>query len=163
MELWKPIPGFDYSVSNRGRIRSEKTDRILSVNRNQYGVPQVGMMKNGVQYHRSVPLLVVKAFVKQPSDAFDTPINLDGDRDNNRVENLMWRPRWFAVKYNRQFREPYEYPIKVRLMDIKTGEISENSFDCATRYGLLEEEIVLSILNNTYTWPTFQEFRVIDD
>lgn len=163
MEQWKAIPGFNYSVSDRGQIRSDKTGRILAVNKNQYGVPQVGMMREGEQYHRSVPLLVARAFIKSPSEAFDTPINLDGDRDNNHVDNLMWRPRWFAVKYNRQFRDPYEYPIMVRLEDIKTLEISENSFECAKRYGLLEEDIVLSILNNTYVWPTFQEFRVIED
>ena len=64
---------------------------------------------------------------------FDTPINLDGDRHNNRVENLTWRPRWFAIKYNQQFRHPYENPIPARIMDLKTGEVSENSFQCAQR------------------------------
>jgi len=163
-ELWKTIDLFpDYSVSNLGRVRSNTTERILSLNMNQYGVQQVGLMRNGTQYHRSVPLLVAKAFILQPSGPFDTPINLDGDRSNNRVENLVWRPRWFAVKYNRQFRYPYENPIEMPLVDLKTGEISANSFECAKRYGLLEQDLVLSVLNRTYVWPTYQEFGVVEE
>ena len=163
-EQWKSIPGFNYSVSDHGQIRSDKTGRIMALNQNQYGVLTVGMMRDGEQYHRSVPLLVARAFLgKHQLDAFDTPINLDGDRLNNHIENLVWRPRWFAVKYNRQFREPYEYPIHGLIVDIETGAVSENSFECAKRYGLLEEEVVLSILNHTYAWPTYQRFGLMED
>jgi hypothetical protein len=119
-------------------------------------------MRDGIQFHRSVPLLVAKAFLDPESEPFDTPINLDGDRHNNRVENLVWRPRWFAIKYNRQFRYPYENPIHARIIDLKTRELSENSFECACRYGLLEQDLVLSILNRTYVWPTYQEFGILE-
>ena len=164
IEQWKVIPAFEnYSVSNLGRIKSEKSGRIMSLTVNQYGVVCIGMMRDGRQYHRSVPLLVAKAFLEPSFEAFDTPINLDGDRHNNRVDNLVWRPRWFAIKYNRQFRDPYQFSIPNRVEDIKTGEISENSFECAKRYGLLEQDLVLSIFNRTYVWPTYQEFRAISD
>jgi NUMOD4 motif len=163
-EQWKIIPNFEnYSVSNHGRIKSEKTDRIMALTVNQYGVVCIGMMRDGVQYHRSVSLLVAKAFLEQPFEAFDTAINLDGDRHNNHIDNLVWRPRWFAIRYNRQFRDPYQFSIPNRIEDIKTGEISENSFECAKRYGLLEQDLVLSIFNRTYVWPTYQEFRAIQD
>lgn len=163
IEDWKTIKYFpEYAVSTYGRIRSDKTGRILALNDNQYGVVQVGLMKDGVQYHRSVPLLVARTFIERPSLPFDTPINLDGDRHNNRVDNIAWRPRWFAIKYNRQFRYPYENPIRARIIDLKTREISEDSFDCARRYGLLEQDLVLSILNRTYVWPTYQEFGILE-
>lgn len=172
-ELWEPIELFpDYEVSNWGRVRSRKWDesgKILSVSPNQYGVMQVGLMRDGVQHHRSVPLLVAKAFLppfqkrKQSWRAFDTPINLDGDRRNNLVTNLAWRPRWYAVKYNRQFRYPYEHPIYQPIIDLETQEVTKNSFECAKRYGLLEEEVVMSILNRTYAWPTYQYFGVVVD
>jgi len=163
-EIWKEIENFEnYSVSNFGRIRTNWTERILSTYQNQSGLVQVGLMKNGKQYHRSVPLIVAKAFIKQPSGPFDTPINLDGDRYNNHVNNLIWRPRWFAVKFNQQFREPYENRIEAPIEDLKSGEITENSLECAKRYGLLEQEIVLAILNNTYVWPTYQRFRFVEN
>jgi NUMOD4 motif len=163
IEDWIPIDFFpEYSVSNYGRVRSDKSGRILALNDNQYGVLQVGLMKDGIQYHRSVPLLVARAFIPRDSVPFDTPINLDGDRHNNRVDNLVWRPRWFAIKYNRQFRYPYENSITTKIIDLKTREVSENSFQCACRYGLLEQDLVLSILNRTYVWPTYQEFGFLE-
>jgi len=162
-EVWKPIEHFPgYSVSDHGRIRADKSGRILSLNDNQYGVVQVGLMLNGVQYHRSVPLLVANAFLRRESIPFDTPINLDGNRHNNHVSNLVWRPRWFAIRYNQQFRRPYENPIFAKIIDLKTREISENSIECAKRYGLLERDLVLSILNRTYVWPTYQEFGIVE-
>jgi hypothetical protein len=163
METWKAVDSFPgYSVSDYGRIRADKSGRFLSLNENQYGLVQVGMMRNGVQHHRSVPLLVARAFIPRDKVPFDTPINLDGDRHNNRVDNLVWRPRWFAIKYNQQFRRPYENPIASRIIDLKTQEVSENSFECACRYGLLEQDLVLSILNRTYVWPTYQEFGILE-
>ena len=164
MENWMSIENFPgYSVSDRGRIRTDKSGRILVLSENQFGLLQVGMMRDGVQHHRSVPLLVAKAFIPEPVGPFDTPINLDGDRHNNSIENLVWRPRWFAIKYNQQFRYPYEMPILTPIEDLKTGEISENSTECAKRYGLLEQDLVLSILNRTYVWPTYQEFGIVQD
>jgi NUMOD4 motif len=162
-EKWKTIELFpDYEVSDYGRIRSKLTDRVLALNDNQFGVTQVGLMRDGIQHHRSVPLLVAKAFLPSGPGAFDTPINLDGDRHNNHISNLQWRPRWFAIRYNRQFRYPYENPIPVPLVDLKTGVVSENSLECAKTYGLLERDLVLAILNRTYVWPTYQEFGVLD-
>jgi len=162
-ERWRPIEHFpEYSVSDQGRIRTDRSGRILSLSENQYGLLQVGMMRDGEQKHRSVPLLVAKAFIPESAGPFDTPINLDGDRHNNHVDNLAWRPRWFAIKYNRQFKYPYEHSILAPIVELKTGEVSENSFECAKRYGLLEQDLVLSVLNRTYVWPTYQEFGILE-
>jgi NUMOD4 motif len=163
-EHWILIEDFPgYSVSDHGRVRTDKSGRILVLSMNQFGLLQVGMMRDGTQYHRSVPLLVAKAYIPQPSGPFDTPINLDGDRHNNHVSNLAWRPRWFAIKYNRQFRHPYQNSIMAPVVDLKTGEVSNNSFECAKRYGLLDQDLVLSILNRTYVWPTYQEFSILEE
>jgi len=163
-EEWRVIEQFpDYSVSNRGRIRSDKFDRIMVLSDHQFGVVQVGLMRDRQQKHRSVPLLVAKAFLVPSEPSFDTPINLDGDRHNNALENLTWRPRWFAVRYNQQFRYPREYTIEEPIIDLKTGDISENSFECAKRYGLLEEDLVNAIFNRTYVWPTYQEFGIYEE
>ncbi len=121
-------------------------------------------MRDGLQFHRSVPLLVAQAFLTHPFLSFDTPINLDGDRYNNAVSNLMWRPRWFAIAYNRQFKEAFSDAIEAPIMDMgHPTVVFANSFVCATHFGLLEKDLVLSILNRTYVWPTYQEFGVIDE
>jgi hypothetical protein len=163
MEKWKKIRGFrDYSVSDTGLIRSEKSGNTLSLYENQYGVVCVGLMREGKQYHRSVTLLVARAFLPGRNPPFDTPINLDGNRYNNCVENLAWRPRWFAAKFNRQFRHPYPHPINRPIKNTKTGETFENSAEAVKHYGILEEDLVLSIMNRTVVWPLFQEFEVIE-
>jgi hypothetical protein len=162
-EIWHPIDDFpEYSVSNYGRVKSDKFDRIMALSVNQFGSVFVGMMRDGLQRHRAVARLVAIEFLPPTYEPFDTPINLDGNRFNNHVDNLMWRPRWFAIKYHRQFREPYEYPIDRPIVNIADGSVSQNSLAAAIKYGLLEQEIVFAILNRTYVWPTYQEFQVAE-
>jgi len=161
MEQWKVIPEFPrYEVSDRGRVRNTDTERIMRVKINQYGVVGVGLMRDGEQHHRSLPLLVAKAFIPNDKPPFDTPINLDGNRHNNEVENLAWRPRWFAIQYNRQFQRRYDNPIVVPIRDINTGDVYRDSFAVCTTFGLLERDLVLSIMNRTFVWPTYQQFEV---
>lgn len=162
MDEWAPIEEFPgYAVSSDGRVRNIDTGRLLVLTRNQQGVIQVGLMKDGAQFKRGVALLVAKAFLPPPpSPAFNTPINLDGDRSNCSIDNLVWRPRWFAIKYHQQFyndQRGFNDPI----VDIKTGEEFEDSWEAATKYGLIDREILIATLNRTYVWPTYQEFRVI--
>lgn len=162
-EEWKPIEDFPgYHVSNFGRVWSDRSDRNLVYSENQFGVIYVGMVRDGVQHRLSVALLTANAFVERKHSAWTTPINLDGDRYNNRVDNLAWRPRWFAVKYNRQFVNHSVLSIDRPVEDLKTGEVSPNTFECAKRYGILESEIIESIYNNTYVWPTYQQFRLLE-
>lgn len=161
---WEPIPDFPgYSVSREGQIMNEDTGRIMALTRNQHGILQVGLMRNGVQCKRGVALLVARAFLPPPvPETFDTVINLDGDRSNCHELNLMWRPRWFAVKYHRQFfngQRGFDQPIQ----DIHTGVRYKNSWEAAIRHGLLDREILIATLNRTYVWPTYQEFRVISE
>jgi len=164
-EQWKELEEFPgYAVSNTGYVKSLMWDKLLRISQNQSGTACVGMMKDGVQQHRSVALLVIGAWgYSHVNENFDTPINLDGNRMNNSISNLMWRPRWYAVKYNRQFTRRYAYPIVTPVIDIDTMEISNDSLDAAMRYGLLEKEVVMSIANQTITWPTGQRFQIVPE
>lgn len=162
MEHWKEIPEFpDYSVSTRGRVMNIRTERVLRLSQNQSGVVTVGLMKDGDQLHRSVALLVATAFIPQPSGLFDTPICLDGNRKNLHEYNLMWRPRWYAVQYNQQFKHPYEHSITHPVENLGTKERHKNSWEASIFNGVLEKDLVLSIMNNTFCWPLYQQFRVI--
>jgi hypothetical protein len=161
MEDWRGIPSFPgYSVSHTGRVRNDDTGRMMSVGRNQFGIAMVGLTRNGIQHRRSVAVLVASTFLPTMNPSFDTPINLDGDRGNNHVLNLDWRPRWFAVKYFQQFHEePQGYDVPIE--EITTGETFPNTWIAAIRYGLLEMEIVFGMMKNTPVFPTYQLFRVI--
>lgn len=159
VEVWRAISGFTgYSVSTFGRVRNEWDGRIMTPLVNQQGVVHVGLTKNRVQHKRVVSRLVGEAFIVRPQlEAFDTLINLDGDRLNNRVDNLLWRPRWFAVKYFSQFRNP-NCGIRTPIQDLESGEMFDTSWDAAIKYGLLELDIFKATLNGTPVWPTYQRF-----
>jgi len=125
---------------------------------NQNGIVNVGLTKNRVQYKRAVALLVATAFIKNENgDAFNCPINLDGDRFNNRVDNLAWRPRWFATKYFQQIEEAHfndPYPIT----EVNTHKNFASPWDAALKNGLLQVDVLLSICNGEEVWPTGQRF-----
>lgn len=160
---WKPVEGFPgYSVNSLGQVSRNSTGRLLIPRINQYGVAYVGLMRNWQQCIRSLPRLVARAFLPPPSSIFDTPIQLDNDPKNCRADNLMWRPRWYAIQYKRQFRERYHKPIKVPVRCIDDGFKFTNSFAAACRYGLLEREVVLSVINRTPAWPTYQYFELVE-
>lgn len=165
MEQWRQIPEFPrYSVSDEGRVKNDDTDRFLVKQINQRGLVNVGLTRDGIQCKRSVPLLVAQAFVPLAdihSEEFDTPINVDGDRLNNRAWNLMWRPYWFAVKYVQQFKvQPRGF--RTPIEEVVSKEWFATSWDAAVKYGLLDLDIFLSTVNRTFVWPTYQRFRTLD-
>lgn len=163
-EEWVAVEEFPgYSVNPLGQVRKDSTGRVLHTRINQYGVPYVGLLQDHwKQCVRSLPKLVATAFISQPNPIFDTPINLNGDRTDCRVENLMWRPRWYAIHYANQFKERYDNSIEVPIREMESGEEFEDSLSAACRFGLLEREVVLSILNHTLAWPTYQQFELAE-
>ena len=162
-EEWYPVNGFPgYSINPQGQVVRDSTGRTLIPRYNQYGVPYVGLMRNWQQCIRSLPRLVARTFLQPPSEVFDTPIQIDGDPSNCSVDNIMWRPRWYAVLYKKQFEERYFDPINAKIRETGSGEVFRNSLAAACRYGLLEREVVLSIKNHTPAWPTYQSFELVE-
>lgn len=164
MEEWVELPFFpDYSVSHLGRVRSDRSNRILSITINQNGIPYIGLTKGGSLFKRSIAPLVARAFLPIPEfPSFDTPINLDGDRLHCSVDNLLWRPRWFAVSYHRQFMIDRIW-ITSPIEDVDTEERFETSLAAAKKYGLLDREIMQSVQTEEYVWPTYQRFRILQN
>jgi hypothetical protein len=155
----------NYSVSEDGRVRNDKESRLMTIGLNTRGIATVGLADlsiPGKTCRRSVSVLVAEAFITTARSLdFNTPIHLDGDKRNCHVENLAWRPRWFALEYGQQFKTgPNGYSCEIQ--EIKTEEIFANSWEAAIKYGLLEREIVFSILRQTYVIPTYQRFRLYE-
>lgn len=161
---WKIIREFPmYSINEEGRIRNDERNRILRQSINQQGILYVGLTssEDGEQYKRSVAYLVAKTFMGNPTPVwFNTPIHLDGNRLNCRIDNLMWRPRPFAVRYHRQFDQPTR-GFDAMIEEVETGERFRNSWYAATKYGLLNRDIIRSIVNGVPVFPTNQMFREV--
>jgi hypothetical protein len=165
MEKWKKIEDFpSYSVSSFGRVRNDDTQSLVALTENQSGIIKVALQRGPRdQVNRSVALLVAKAFLPPPAtEHFTTPIHLDGFKANNNVDNLVWRPRWFAVRFHQQFDKDHRLYTRRPFVDIETGEPFRDGLDAARKYGLLDKDIMLSIANNTYVFPTHQRFHYID-
>jgi len=158
---WVQIEEFErYSVSETGLIRHDEHDRVLTQFRNHLGFVYVCLYQNHRQVKRGVAKIVANHFLEPPTKpAFDTPINLDGDRLNNEVWNLMWRPRWFAVKYHHQFEE--ELPSYKPVMEVNTGEYFADALAAASTYGLLAYKVINDTLRGDPVWPTYNKFQFV--
>jgi hypothetical protein len=128
---------------------------------NQHGVVIVGLMRGPKQHKRSLALIVAGAFIERPNEAFDTPIHLDGNRHNNDISNILWRPLWFARKFNKQFEPGVRACLGRPVEIIETGEAFENSLAAAKALGVIDREIAISVMTKDYVWPLYQHFRIV--
>ena len=142
-EIWRDIRGYegDYQVSNFGRIKSFKNGvaKILSViTRGLYQV--VSLHKNGKGKMFLVHRLVAQAFLPNPDNLPEVD-HLNGDKTDNRVENLEWVT--YSENSKRAFQNGQHAPIrgekhvKAKLTNEQANYIRENP-DNLTRKQLAE-------------------------
>lgn len=162
--MWTQVVGFsDYEIHDTGAVRRSKTHRPVAPSINQQGNLYVGLSRDLKQHKRSLALLVAMTYLDRPPNSrFDTPIHLDGDKMNCAADNLMWRPRHFAIKYHQQFhngRRGFTVPV----YEVNTGETFPTSWEAAIKYGLIDRDILTATINRTVCFPTGQHFRPIED
>ena len=91
IEVWKPIKGYEslYEVSNKGRIRNRCGKFLAHDTNNIRKYHRVCLCRNYTRHICSVHRLVAAAFIPNPQNK--PQINhIDGNKDNNCVENLEW-------------------------------------------------------------------------
>jgi hypothetical protein len=159
-EQWLPLKEFPgYSVSNLGQVMNDHREALVKTSVTGNGVAKVGLMRDGKQHTRSLKILVAGEFMPQEDPLFNTLINLDGNTVNNRIDNLMWRPRWFAWKYHRQMEFTKIYSGVGPVQDAKTKEVYEDVVEAAMINGLLFEEIQMAIVDMIPVFPTWHLFE----
>jgi hypothetical protein len=164
-EQFKRIPGFPhYVVSDLGRVINKRFDREMTRSHNAYGDPSVGMIgADNIQKRRTVKLLVADAFVERLGYPFDTPIVLDGDRENLVASNIVWRPRWFAIEYIRQFDMYLQdgWWFAGPVINETTGDFYESIVDAAIATGSLVRYIRAGIMERKPVFPTGYTFKFL--
>lgn len=159
---WETLEEFpNYAVSNFGEFVNMRTDRDVRPSMNQMGHSKITLVRDRQQYTRSVAQLVAQAFVPRDEndDHFDTPIHLDGDLMNCTAENLMWRPRWFAIRYQRQFQYEGFHNDQGHRIELISGDHYYSMKEVCTKNGLYFYDVIKSCVEETFVPMTYQEFR----
>ena len=97
--MWKPVIGYEglYEVSDSGQVkslpkmcgRSKRSEKELKTFINSFGYFKVNLFKNSHGKQHSVHRLVAEAFLPNPNHLPEVN-HKDGNKFNNRVENLEW-------------------------------------------------------------------------
>lgn len=97
MVRWVCVPGYEglYEVSDEGNVRSLRrattSGRILKLIRSR-GYCFVTLSRNGHERSQAVHVLVLAAFIGPRPDGMDIR-HLDGNGENNRLDNLAYGTR----------------------------------------------------------------------
>lgn len=139
-EIYKPIKGYHYEVSNTGQVRNVKTGLILKQFLNNYGYCQVDLCKEGIKKTFKVHRLVAQAFIPNPKNLPEVN-HRDENKLNNRLENL----EWCSSSYNLNYGTRAERSAKARSKAVE--QLNLNGKVVATYSSLSEVERVLGFDN----------------
>lgn len=78
-----------YQVSNLGRIKNLKSNKILKCNCSKYSYQYVQLHNDNGWKQFSVHRLVAETFIENPNN-FPIVNHKDSDKHNNFVDNLEW-------------------------------------------------------------------------
>lgn len=136
MEKWKDIKGYEgaYQISNFGRLKSFKkypNGQILSTV-NQYGWYFAVSLRseNRKGTTKRIHRLVAKAFIPNPKNKKEVN-HIDGDKQNNKVENLEWvthKENYWHSRRNglSSHKEMVYYNQKIRPKQIMQIDMNNN-------------------------------------
>ena len=85
-EEWEKIPQFDYSISNYGQVRNDKTGTMKKVRKHKWQVV-ADIYKDGKRYTLSIPRLEACLFIRKV-EKNEKVTHIDGQAMNNYYKNL---------------------------------------------------------------------------
>jgi hypothetical protein len=95
-EVWKAVPGFTvFEISDLGRVRRIKSCRgtptgLKRAHKGPDGYWRISLVEGGKERYTTLHRLVLCAFVGDPPTPDHCAAHNDGDKDNNRLNNLRW-------------------------------------------------------------------------
>ena len=115
-EVWRLIPGASFEASSLGQVRPLLPKRLpgtaLSQSINPQGKCYVTLCERGQRKTKAVHRLVAAAFHGKPTKGRPEVNHIDGDRANNRPENLEYCSR--SENMIHAYRVLGRYPTKAR-------------------------------------------------
>ena len=94
-EEWRDVAGYEglYQVSSFGMVKSLVRKKVLPVHNTSNGYFQVHLYREGKAKYAYVHRLVADAFCTHGNQLQNEVNHVDGDRRNNRADNLEWCTR----------------------------------------------------------------------
>lgn len=155
IEEWKTIDWLDtnsdgkYEVSNTGKVRNIKTQRILKPGKNQYGYFMVCLGNKMYTVHR----LVAITFMGKSTEGQTDIDHINGNKEDNNLTNLRWASR-SENQFNRTLRKipQKEKYIKQRLSILFNYiHLSEEELD----------DMIKEITNNNTLTIDFSKYKIV--
>ena len=92
-EIWIKINDYEnYSISNYGNIRNDKTGNILKGKISMYGYIEIHLDKNKIRKYYRLHRLIAIHFIPNPNNKSEID-HIDGNKNNNHISNLRWSTR----------------------------------------------------------------------
>lgn len=170
-EEWRDIAGYEglYQISNLGRVKSLKREvniKLLNVGWAKREVPELIrkqiIYKNGyagVQLHKQQRLhlslihrLVAKAFIPNPDNKPEVN-HKNGNKLDNRVENLEWVTRAENDKHSRKILKNICGNKPKRVICVETGIIYESTGE-ASRNTKAKQGAICCVANHKKYYKT---------
>lgn len=126
MEEWRIIEEFNnYEVSNLGRVRNIKKNKLMTISKRPNGYCVVKLSKANTAKECRVHRLVAIAFIPNPNH-YDCINHIDENKENNQVENLEWCNHQYNNTYgNRVAKQAKTISKKVKQCDIHGNILHE--------------------------------------
>ena len=151
MELWKDIYYIDtitkevvdyrgkYQISNTGKVKSIKNNKILKNCLSTHGYLRVNLYKNGSCKEFKIHRLVGHMFVDNNNN-YQEINHLDEDKTNNHYTNLQWVTRQENVNYGER-NEKSAKKIRKKVICINTGIVYDSTLDAQEKTGISSQTI----------------------
>jgi hypothetical protein len=145
LEVWKSIKDL-YEVSNKGRIKSSllkrKKKQIRAFKIDIKGYYRVSIQtKEGKLHNLYVHMLVAEAFIPNPENKLYV-IHKDGNRLNNRVDNLEWAT---LLEYSNHYK---------KFINLEDSEVCKLIEGCEGFYEISNSGKVISLRTNKVLKPS---------
>jgi hypothetical protein len=92
-EVWKYVildnKVYPYLISNYGRVKIAKTNKLAKPSLDQRGYPQIVLSKDGVRLSRRLHRIVATNYIDNPLNKREVN-HINGNKEDNSVYNLEW-------------------------------------------------------------------------
>jgi len=133
LELWRDVKNYEglYKISNFGKIRSLRRNKILKASINHHGYYRIGLTKNSKQTNFFIARLVGIAFIPNPLGLPEIN-HKNEERKDNHCTNLEWCTSKYNSNYgercNKIAKKIYQYDLNYNLVKIWTRLRETNEY-----------------------------------